>query len=230
VLVSFGGAGGLHAVDLARSLSIPQVLVPANAATLSAFGMLAADVIKDYARTIMRRGDTPYSDLEALIEPLADQGLADLIAEGVQADNVILEWLLDMRYQGQSYELMIPFTPDFANNFHLVHAQSYGYSEPGMPVEIVNVRVRAIGSLPRPPLPRATPGPPDPKAALIDHRPVILGGSSAQLPFYDGTALLPGHRFNGPAIVVHPDTTVLAGPGDRVSMDEYRNLIIDLKT
>jgi N-methylhydantoinase A len=229
VLVSFGGAGGLHAVDLARSLGIPRVLAPANAATLSAFGMLAADVVKDYARTIMSRGDTSYSDLEALIEPLADQGLADLIAEGVPANMVMLERLLDMRYQGQSYELMVPFTPDFVNDFHLVHARSYGYSEPGVPVEVVNVRVRATGRLPRPPLPRTASGQPDPGAALIDHRPVILADGPIQLPFYDGSALLPGHHVSGPAIVVHPDTTVLAGPGDRVSMDEYRNLIIDVK-
>lgn len=228
-LVSFGGAGGLHAADLARSLGIPRVFVPPNAATLSAFGMLAADVIKDYAQTVMRDGATPYDDIEALVAPLVEQGRAETLAEGVPAGQITLERFLDMRYQGQSYELMVPLTPGFINDFNQAHARAYGHSEPGMPVEIVNVRVRATGRLPRPALPRAGPASSGPEAARIGRHPVILAAGPAEIPFYNGPDVQPGHQFAGPAIIVYADTTVLAGPGDRVSIDEYKNLIIHVK-
>jgi N-methylhydantoinase A len=106
-LVSFGGEGSLHVVELARSLNIPTVLIPPGASTLSAFGMLAADVVKDYVQTVMQPGATPYSELETLMAPLIEQGRAEVLAEGAPAA-IMVEPLLDMRYQGQSYELTIP--------------------------------------------------------------------------------------------------------------------------
>jgi N-methylhydantoinase A len=228
-LVSFGGAGGLHAADLARSLSIPRVLIPPNAATLSAFGMLAADIVKDYVRTVMRPGDIPYDELEALITPLAVQGETDIVAEGIPPSEVTLERLLDMRYEGQSYELMVPLTTNFIDDFHAAHLYAYGYSSPGMRVEIVNVRVRAVGRLPRPALTPIALGPADPTAALLDHRPIVLAGDVVEVPFYDGQALQPGHNLHGPAIIIHPDTTIFIGPGDEMAMDEFANgLIVNL--
>lgn len=228
-LVSFGGAGGLHAVDLSRSLSIPRVMIPPNAATLSAFGMLIADVIKDYSRTVMCSGDTPYADLEAMISSMAQQGLADIVAEGIPPAAVTIERLLDMRYQGQSYELMVPLTPNFVNDFHAAHLYAYGYSEPNVPVEIVNLRLRAIGQLPRPRLPQAGEVASDARTALFDRRQVVLANGPAEVPFYNGPDLQPGHHLVGPAVIVHPDTTVFVGPGDQLKMDTYKNLIIDVK-
>lgn len=224
-LVSFGGAGGLHAADLARSLAIPRVLIPPNAATLSAFGMLAAEVVKDYAQTVMRSGDTPYPELETLMAPLIEHGLADITAEGVPAAQIMLEPLLDMRYRGQSYELTVPFSPTFTADFHTAHARAYGHSEPAMPVEVVNVRLRATGHLPRPPLApasiqtRQTPAP-------FESRPVILAAGPAETPFYEGAALQPGHHLTGPAVIVHPDTTIFIESGDMLQVDKYRNLIV----
>ncbi|MBI3760348.1 MAG: hydantoinase/oxoprolinase family protein, partial [Chloroflexi bacterium] len=110
-LVSFGGAGGLHAADLARRLGIPRVLIPPLAATLSAFGMLAADVIKDYSQTVMLPGDTPLEALAARLSPLAERGMAEVMAEGVARDDIVVEQFLDIRYRGQSYELTVPFGP-----------------------------------------------------------------------------------------------------------------------
>lgn len=226
-LVSFGGAGGLHAADLARSLGIPRVLIPPNAATLSAFGMLAAEVVKDYAQTIMRSGDTPYPELDALMAPLVEHGQADITAEGVPAAQIMLEPLLDMRYRGQSYELTVPFSPTFAADFHAAHARAYGHSEPAMPVEVVNVRLRATGHLPRPPL---TPVSSETrqKPTPFESRPVILADGPAKIPFYKGAALQPGHHLTGPAVIVHPDTTIFIGPGDGLRVDRYRNLIVEV--
>jgi N-methylhydantoinase A len=228
-LVSFGGAGGLHAADLARSLGIPRVLIPPNAATLSAFGMLAADVVKDYAQTVMRPGDTSYAELETLMTPLVEHGLTDIMAEGVPPEQIDLEPLLDIRYRGQSYELTMPFTSTFTTDFHTTHARAYGHSEPTVPVEVVNVRLRATGHLPRPPLTplpvqaQLTPTP-------FEFRQVILADGRAETPFYEGTVLQPGHHITGPAIIVHPDTTVFLGTGDKLQVDSYRNLVVEARS
>jgi len=226
-LVSFGGAGSLHAADLARALNIPRVLIPPGAATLSAFGMLAADVIKDYVQTVMRPGDTPFEELESLIAPLAAQGRADVTAEGVPESAIGLEQLLDMRYRGQSYELTLPLAPNFVDKFHDAHARAYGHSEPDVPLEIVNLRLRAVGRLPQPPLPRqaatAKSGP-----DAFDHRSVVLAEGLAEIPFYQGDRLRPGHQIGGPAVVTQPDTTVFIGPRDQLRVDEYHNFIVDV--
>ncbi len=223
-LVSFGGAGGLHAAALARSLRIPRVLVPPGASTLSAFGMLAADVVKDYVQTVMRPGDTPFAELEQLISPLVAQGQAEVLAEGVPPDSIALEPLLDVRYRGQSYELPVPLAPDFTARFHAEHARVYGHSEAGTPLEIVNLRLRVIGRLPKPPLPTfetaATASPP------FDRRPVVLAAGLAITPFYRGEALQPGQRLDGPAVVVQPDTTVFLDAGQRLQVDRHKNFIL----
>lgn len=226
-LVSFGGAGSLHAANLARSLTIPRVLIPPGAATLSAFGMLTADVVKDYVQTVMRPGSTQFDELEALIAPLAERGLADVQAEGVPAANISVEKRLDMRYVGQSYELAVPLTPDFSTEFHAAHAHAYGHSQPDMPLGIVNLRLRAVGQLTRPAMP--TTGPPDtatPKP--FDHRPVVLADGPASVPFYRGQALKPGQQIIGPAVITQPDTTVFFTAGDSLHVDEFLNLIIEV--
>ena len=227
-LVSFGGAGGLHAVELARSLASPRVLIPPNAATLSAFGMLAADVVKDYVQTVMRPGATPYADIEALLRPLLVQGQADLAGEGVPAAAINLELLLDMRYEGQSYELAVPLSPNFIADFHAAHEQSYGHSEPAMPVEIVNLRLRAVGRLARPPLAHAGADRAEAAATPFDRRPVVLAQGVVEAPFFNGAELQPGQQLAGPALIIHPDTTIFLGSQDQLQVDEYRNLIINV--
>lgn len=225
-LVSFGGAGGLHAANLARGLRIPQVLIPPMASVLSAFGMLAADIVKDYSQTVMQSGDVAYDSIAAMLAPLVAQGQADLQAEGVAEADMQLERWLDMRYRGQSYELRVPFSPDFAATFHAAHESTYGYNIPGAPLELVNVRVRAIGRVSPPDLRPAEMGPPDAAAALFDRRPVVTAQGLQDIPFYHGHALQPGHRVDGPALVVHPDTTIFIEAGDQLHLDAYRNIII----
>ena len=226
-LVSFGGAGSLHAVELARNLRIPRVLIPPAAATLSAFGMLAADVIKDYVQTVMRPGDVSHSELETLIAPLIEQGQSDVQAEGVPPENIAVEPLLDMRYRGQSYELTVPFSPNFVDAFHTAHAQIYGHSDPNVAVEIVNLRLRATGTLSRPTLPKVEIKTVEPPEAF-EKRSVVLKAGSDELPFFLGQHLQPGHWLSGPAVVMQPDTTVFIGSKDTLRVDTYRNLIIEV--
>jgi N-methylhydantoinase A len=125
-LLSFGGAGGLHAADLARGMGIPQVLVPPMASTLSAFGMLVADIVKDYSQTVMLPGETAQVDIESRLAVLADKGRQEVLAEGVAAQDIEVERFADLRYFGQSYELTIPFSPRLLDDFHNQHKRLCG--------------------------------------------------------------------------------------------------------
>jgi N-methylhydantoinase A len=227
MLASFGGAGGLHAADLARRLGVPRVLISPLAATLSAFGMLAADVVRDYAQTVMLPGDTPPAEVQAHFAPLIARGQHEVRVEGIAPQDVIVEALLDMRYHGQSYELVVPFTPGFIAHFHAAHQHAYGYACLDAPIEIVNVRVRVIGRVVTPRI-RALPSAgKDSSPALLEWRAVTLGATCV-VPFYRGEALQPGNVIAGPAVVVRSDTTILIGTEDQAEVDGYQNLIIDV--
>lgn len=227
-LLSFGGAGGLHATDLARGLGIPRVLVPPLASTLSAYGMLVADVIKDYSNTVMLPGDTPYQELSDLLAALARRGTVDVLAEGIPPEDIQLEGSLDMRYRGQSYELNIPFTPTFVDTFHRQHKATYGYAKADAKIEIVNLRLRAIGKSTPPPLHSQPLGEPNPQQAYLDTRTVIFHADPTPTQFYQAEKLRPGNRLQGPAVVVSSDTTILLSPGDKAHVDGLNNIIIEV--
>jgi N-methylhydantoinase A len=227
-LLSFGGAGSLHAADLARSLGIPRVIVPPLASTLSAFGMLAADVVKDYTQTVMLPGDIPMAELSARLELLARRGREDLLAEGVNASDIHLESFLDMRYQGQSYELIVPFSDTVFDEFHSIHEQQYGYAKKTGLVEVVNLRLQAIGrTLPPPLLPRSL-GDSDPSPALLEARQVFFDSGPQMSPLYQAEKLTPGNRIDGPAVTIRSDTTILLCPGDKAFVDAFENLVIEV--
>lgn len=231
-LLSFGGAGGLHAADLARRLGIPFVLIPPLASTLSAFGMLATDLIKDYSQTVMVAGDTAYDRIEELFQPLAQQAIADISEEeldrtGSGAPTIQFEKFVDLRYAGQSYELRVPYSKQFLGDFHEQHRHAYGYANPQAKVELVNLRLQAVVKVQGPILsPGKTLGP-DPSPACLGNRPVTLRRNlKPEVPFYWGERLTPGNRLSGPAIVVRKDTTILLGIGDEGQVDGYGNLWI----
>jgi N-methylhydantoinase A len=133
-----------------------------------------------------------------------------------------------MRYLGQSYELNVPLTPGFVDAFHQAHRRAYGHGEPSALLEIVNLRLRAVGAVTPPPLPRTEAGPPDPSQALEGHRPVVMGSGLAQVPFFLGERLAPGHVVPGPAVIVQSDTTIFLGQGDEMTVDERHNLLIEV--
>ena len=226
-LLSFGGAGGLHAAALARRLKIPQVLIPPWAATLSAFGMLTADVVKDYTQTVMLPGNHPLVDIQSQIAVLLERARAEIRAEGFDDERIRLEPALDMRYRGQSYELTIPFSERFAADFHAEHQRVYDYQRPGAALEIVNLRVRGTGMVEPPQIVAAPLGSSDPAPAWMETRPVVLeSGQKREIPFYRGESLQPGNHIPGPAVVVREDTTILIGEHDTAEVDPYQNLII----
>jgi N-methylhydantoinase A len=229
ILVSFGGAGGLHASELARAMGIPKVLVPRGASTLSAFGMLAADVQKDYVQTIMLPGSTSFEELEHRMQPMLERGLTELKLQGFQMDQIRLYREVDMRYEGQGFELSLSLNPEFVRDFNDLHRRRYGHSAPEAKVEVVNLRLKVVGSVPKPSLPREMLGDEDPTAALTGQRPVVLGdGSLSPVSTYSSEGLKPGNELLGPAVVVYEDTTVFLGENDCARVDEWFNLVVEV--
>jgi len=227
-LLSFGGAGGLHACELGRKLGIGRILIPTYASVLSALGMLAADVIKDYSLTVMLPGHTSLEAIDAALSPLVERGTHELGREGMSEDQMQIEMFLDLRYLGQSYELIIPYSDHFLEAFHRAHRQEYGYNRPEAPVEIVNVRIRAKGRTIPPPIPLLPEASPDPSSAYLDARPVTFLDGIRNVPFYRGERLFPGNQLIGPAVVFRSDTTVLLTEGVRGTVDRHGNLGLDI--
>lgn len=227
-LFSFGGSGGLHAIALARNMGIPRVIISKFASTLSSFGMLATNVIKDYVKTVMLPATTDLVAITDLFSPLVSSGILELENEGVFSDQVEIEQSLDMRYKGQSYELNIPYSVDFISAYHNAHDTEYGYSYPDKPIEIVNLRVRAIGKVPQISLPPMNETVNESIPEAIKHTSIEFSYGSALVPVYDFSRFLPGNSLVGPALIVSADTTILIDRNDVLNVDKYQNLIIEL--
>ncbi|HEX3681982.1 MAG TPA: hydantoinase/oxoprolinase family protein [Bryobacteraceae bacterium] len=203
VLLSFGGAGPLHACALARALAIPKVLVPMHPGALSAYGILVSDVVRDYSRTVMLKpGDW------AIARHLAELAASD--RDGVGFSSV------DLRYAGQGYELNVPWKDGFAEDFHRLHEQRYGYADRKRPVEVVNARVRKIVATERMEAQREALGDGDGRQAM------------AGQGMYQRSRLRAGDRFAGPAVIVEYSATTYVPADARVRVDEFANLVISL--
>jgi N-methylhydantoinase A len=227
-LFSFGGAGGLHAVALARQLHIPRVIISKFASTLSAFGMLASDVVKDYVQTVMQPGNTSFDMLETLFEPMEAKGRDDLVAEGFPIDKIEIYKTIDARYAGQSYELNIQFSDHFLDDFKQLHQATYGYSYEGKPVELVNLRVKALNKVAPIVLPSIATNQNQKAAEPIKFLPVELEERTTELPVYQYSDLLPNSKMTGPMLIVSADTTILVSKQDIVNIDRYHSLLIDV--
>jgi N-methylhydantoinase A/oxoprolinase/acetone carboxylase beta subunit len=225
-LVAFGGAGGMHACEIARRLDIGTVLVPRHAGVLSALGMLVADVTRDYSASVLKPADRlTLRALHALVAPLVARATRDLGAEGFTGRRVAFERLVDVRYVGQSYEITLPLSARYRAEFDRRHAQLYGYANPDRPAEVVAVRVRAIGVTRKPSLPftrvgRAT----TPRPAGT--RPGRFDGRDVKTAFYRWDACVPGAHARGPAVITGGEATIVVPPGFNFSVDGYGNVVI----
>jgi N-methylhydantoinase A/oxoprolinase/acetone carboxylase beta subunit len=229
-LVSFGGAGGMHACSLAARLRIPVVIVPKNAGVLSALGMLLSDVVKDYSRSVLLKADNiTLKDIDQLFQPLLTQASEDLKKEGFSTQRRRLLRFLDVRYVGQSYELTVPASPRFRSDFNQLHLKRYNYADRSRPVEIVNLRVKAIGLTEKPAIPKMEiKGTPLAKAVL-DERLMIFDGQRYKARIYDRQPLEPGHRLEGPAVVMDYESTAVLPPGWQARVDPFGHLIMEIK-
>jgi N-methylhydantoinase A len=228
-LVAFGGAGGLHACDLASALSIPCVIIPRLPGGLSALGILRADVVHDYSRTVRHNVVSVQAARRALASEFAkleSRGRAILQDEGFRGAKVRVDRLLDMRYAGQAYELTVKEGGDFLTAFHSAHEQRYGYADSTRVVEIVNVRTRVIGLTPKPKLDRLS----HPEKSTQNVQPetgtAFFAGRRLKTRIYDRAKLCPRDRILAPAVISEYSATTVVPPGWRGTVDSWGNIIL----
>ena len=228
-LLAFGGAGGLHACDLADSLDMATVLIPEHSGVLSALGMLLADVMKDYSASILKPSAQVSEEyLQQALEPLLARAHSALAEEGFHAEDILLESSLDMRYKGQAYEISIPFAPDFKEAFHRSHAKLYGYANPARATEIVQLRVKAIGRTEKPALAQSgRPAVPIPAPEPRSTRKTIFGKSQVATPLFHRDDLSAGMHGAGPAIILSGQSTNVISPAFAWRIDPAGTLIAE---
>ena len=227
-LIAFGGAGGLHACSLAAALEMRGVLLPAFPGGLSALGILRADVVREFSRTVLLAGsdaETTTKRAAVVLAELEQDARRALRKEGFGPRPIRLERRFDMRYLGQAYELSVAASGDFVSAFHRAHEQRYGYHDATRPVEVVNLRCRATGLTDKPKLPRLARrrGRHMLTASTVS---CFLGGAalSAQLIMRD--QLLAGDSVHGPAILSEYSATTLVPPGWRADVDAYGQILL----
>ena len=218
----------MHAADLARSLNIPRVLVPQAAGTLSALGMVLADFVRDYSRTILvPSAELEREKLEQEFAALEQRAREEYSAEGFSDDRFVLERSLDMRYSGQGYELPVPMCDDFVKSFHVLHENRYGYADPNRKTEVVNVRLRAVGRTDKPEMPEHEMRGEDSSAAVIGDWRMTFDGVEVAARLMDREKLQAGNAFRGAALIVEYSTTTVVPPDYRCRVDAGENLVLE---
>jgi N-methylhydantoinase A len=236
-MVPFGGAGPMHCCELAQELGIPRVLVPTHPGILSALGVAIADVVKDYSRTVMLRGEALDPDrLEEEFHGMENQARTELGREGLPAARMKPRRFLDVRYVGQSFELTIDcpslrrrrdLPRTIGNRFYLAHRQRFGYADRREPVEVVSLRLKLELAAAKPALNPEPAGPPDASPALLEQVPVVFSAETVASNLYDRDKLTSGNRVQGPALLLQLDTTIVVPPGWGGAVDPYGNLVLE---
>jgi N-methylhydantoinase A len=239
VLVAFGGAGPLHACRLAELLDISTIVIPARPGVLSTYGLLSTDLKSDYVQTCYQEGpEYDLARMEVVYQDLEAQAREWLSAERVASDAQRLVRSADLRYAHQSFELTCSLadgrvTPErmreLVATFHREHRRLYTYDLLNAPVELVNLRVTAIGLLPRLNAKALGARAADPREALSGTRQVYFEEARGFLetPCYARDRLTPGMTLDGPAIVDQADSTTVVFPNFRARVDSAGNLILE---
>ena len=234
-LVAFGGAGGLHACELAEALAIPTVIIPARPGALSAFGILASDVVKDYSRTVLWRiaERVPLTELQKEFRKLEAQAQKEFRAEQWRG-KLIFERSLDLRYRGQGYEINIASKGDMAVAFHREHQRRYGYHHATREIELVTLRLRARLRTPqlkfekkfteqvalRKTAKRISP---------VERVSVVFQAKAVATPVFERADLVPDQIMRGPAVITEYSATTVIPPKKKFWVDRPGNLLIKIK-
>jgi N-methylhydantoinase A len=221
-LVAFGGGGPLHACAVARALRVPTVMIPAMPGALSAVGILLADAVRDYSRTVMVRGEK-LGELEAEFVALEEMGVREFAGKDIEVERSV-----DVRYVGQGYEINVAHGEGAAERFHAAHAQRYGFANRERELEIVNVRVRLVVRaeryVPREDEVRAGDG----VAALRGEKLMYFDGAWMKARVFDRERLRAGDVLEGPALVAEYTSATVVPRGARVRVDGWRNLVVEV--
>ena len=230
-LLSFGGAGGAHAFDLARELSMAEAIVPPFPGTFSAVGLLATEMRRDYVAATggVAAGEADPAAFESLFRSMEEEGREELAARGFEASKIRLTRFADLKVAGQTYELLLPL-PDqgpvsrqgidaLVEAFGNLYRERYAFFYEGESVALVNLRVSAEGLNPRIAFPESRRGGPQPDAARDGRRQVYFeGGGWTDTPIYSRDRLVHGMIVEGPAVIEEETSATLAPPGARVEV------------
>ena len=237
-LMAFGGAGPLHACEVAKELGMKEVLIPPHPGTLCSLGLLLADTKFDLSRTKIMNGEAGnLDDINEQFDNMVEQGTGLLDKEGVPSDRRYFEFAVDMRYQRQNFEISIPvpagkMTEETLKkalaDFHAEHKRSYGYCKEDAIVQFVSYRVSAIGVIDKPDLKAAELHPEAPIPEPIEVRQVLFQNSDeyVETPVYLRDKFVPGQSIPGPCICEQMDTTLVVPKGWVIHVDGYHNLKI----
>jgi len=224
-LLPFGGAGGLHAVDLARALRIPTIIAPTAPGALSAVGVLVADVIKDQSRTVMFTLKQ-IGRLGKVFTEMEREATVLLRSEGFTRSRQRHERSLAMRYRGQSFELEVRKTEgDLATEFHRVHRERYGYAQEQSEIEIVSARLRSFGVVEKLPLTKIKSGKVKPHGEVS----LYLHGRKTTAALYRREELFANAKLMTPCIVTEYSATTLIDADSKARIDDFGNLLIEFK-
>ncbi len=245
-LICAGGAGPVHACMIADELEISRIVIPRESSIFCAAGMLRSDLKHDYIRSYHVEFSKPALDPKRLRQALAameDEAAATLEAEIVPARRRRYRYALDLRYFGQYHEVTVEIArkslegPDFravSSAFHRAHNRLYGYDleADGQALELVNLRLTAIGGTDKPAIPKEPRQAENPNTALKSRRPVFLPSEMgyADVAVYDGDALRHGNRIAGPAIVEQVNTSLFVPSGFTLECDAYGSFVLNAKT
>ncbi|GAA5230063.1 hydantoinase/oxoprolinase family protein [Arthrobacter cryoconiti] len=220
-LIAFGGAGPMHAEGIARELGVTRVIVPEYPGAFSAWGMLGADVRRDFSHQFyVQRDLLDGTELQVALRKLGDEAREVLTTQAITTDMQGVEYALDMRYIGQDYTLSIPllgldevvgkdFIGDIASRFERSHRSRYGHANGAAPFEIVNIRVTGTGKSPHG---HITGGSALESGGVVKNVAIVFNGETHTAPVYKRSRLIPGQRIMGPAIVLEETTTTVISP------------------
>jgi N-methylhydantoinase A len=236
-LVAFGGAGPMHAVALAQELQIPRIIIPNLPGTFSAWGMLQTDIRHDLVQTFYQQvSETGAEDLETTYQAMEKAGAELLIEEKVEAGDMRFVRTADMRYVGQEYFVNIPLPEevddqalaDLPDRFHRAYYERYGHSNPEESIEFVNLRMSAIGALPKGQVSATKVEIEASSAQPVRQERAYFAGEWLDTDIYMRDDLKGGQEFSGPAIVLEPYCTTVMPPGGRAKVDVLGNMEINL--
>jgi N-methylhydantoinase A len=240
-LVAYGGAGPLHAAMVARELRIAKVVVPRAPGHFSAYGMLVAELRRDFVKTwFTPLAEASFAAMENIFAEMERRGREAVARSDVAVAGVAGERAADMRYVGQEHAVTVELPLELFQaedregikmRFDAVHATRYGYSAPGEKAEIVSLRSAITGLLRKPTFEPIAAGQPAPPAhAFRGIRPVYFAeaGRSVDTPSYDRASLLAENRIAGPALIEEYASTTVVHPGDVVTVDAFGDLVIEI--
>jgi N-methylhydantoinase A len=238
-LFCFGGGGPLHGAELAPELNMPQIIIPISPGVNSAVGLLKADFRYDYSRTFLKIiSRVDLNEFDHVYQDLEKVALDQMVAEKIDRDRIVFLRSADIRYHGQGYEVEVPVSnggiseqqiEEIKTGFNKIHTQLYGYDLPQEEMEVVYLRLAAIGQVSKPEFFKAKVADEDASCASKGKRNVYMDGELKETAIFDRSLLKPNNVIQGPAIVEQFDSTTLIKTGQVARVDNYLNLVVTIE-